>query len=85
MGDGKVEVTDAEGAKEVYSAKHVIIATGSRPRDIPVLPIDEERVWSSTGRVVPDGGARVAGGGGRRRRRHGVRRCLLHRLAPRSP
>jgi dihydrolipoamide dehydrogenase len=33
----------------MFSASHVILATGSRPRDIPILPIDEERVWSSTG------------------------------------
>ena len=49
LGGGMVEVEAADGPKEVYSAGHVILATGSRPRDIPVLPIDEERVWSSTG------------------------------------
>lgn len=48
-GDAKVEVTAADGSQETYSAKHIIVATGSRPRDIPVLPIDEEHVWSSTG------------------------------------
>ena len=48
-GAGKVEVTGADGSQETFSAKHIIIATGSRPRDIPVLPIDEERIWSSTG------------------------------------
>ncbi len=49
LGDGGVEVTAADGSKERYSAPHIIVATGSRPRDISVLPIDEERVWSSTG------------------------------------
>jgi dihydrolipoamide dehydrogenase len=48
-GKGEVEVEDAEGGKSVYGAKHVIIATGSRPRDLPMLKIDEERIWSSTG------------------------------------
>ncbi len=49
QGGGKVEVEAEDGSKQSYSAKHVILATGSRPRDIPVLPIDEARVWSSTG------------------------------------
>ena len=49
LGGGKVEVEAADGARDTYSASHIILATGSRPRDIPVLPIDEERVWSSTG------------------------------------
>ena len=49
QGGGNVEVQAPDGAKESYAASHIILATGSRPRDIPVLPIDEERVWSSTG------------------------------------
>jgi dihydrolipoamide dehydrogenase len=48
-GKGKVEVEDAEGGKATYEAAHIIVATGSRPRDIPPIPIDEERIWSSTG------------------------------------
>jgi dihydrolipoamide dehydrogenase len=51
-GKGKVEVEDAEGGKTVYEASHIIIATGSRPRDLPMLPIDEERIWSSTGALM---------------------------------
>ncbi len=48
-GKGKVEVEDAEGKKSTYEAAHVIIATGSRPKSLPMLQIDEDRVWSSTG------------------------------------
>jgi len=48
-GKGKVEVEDGDGKKTVYEADHVILATGSRPRDLPSLTIDEERIWSSTG------------------------------------
>lgn len=48
-GKGKVEVEAADGAKTTYGAKHIIIATGSRPRDLPMIPIDEDRIWSSTG------------------------------------
>ena len=48
-GKGKVEVEDPEGGKTLYEAAHIIIGTGSRPRDLPMLPIDEEKIWSSTG------------------------------------
>ncbi len=34
------------------SAKHSIIATGSRPREIPGFPFDEERIISSTGALM---------------------------------
>jgi dihydrolipoamide dehydrogenase len=47
-GKGKVEVTGKDGKKQTVSAKHVIVATGSRPRDLPFLKIDHERVWDST-------------------------------------
>ena len=49
LGGSRVEVEAGDGSKESYAASHIILATGSRPRDIPVLPIDEDRVWSSTG------------------------------------
>lgn len=48
-GAGKVEVEAADGNRSVHEASHVILATGSRPRDLPVLKIDEDRIWSSTG------------------------------------
>ena len=47
-GKGKVEVTGKDGKKETVTAKHVIIATGSKPRDLPFLKIDHDRVWDST-------------------------------------
>lgn len=47
-GAGTVDVV-SEGQSQRLTAKHVIIATGSRPRDIKAFPIDEERIWSSTG------------------------------------
>jgi len=50
-GAGKVEV-EKDGKKETYSASHVVLATGSRPRDLPVLKIDEDRIWSSTGALM---------------------------------
>jgi dihydrolipoyl dehydrogenase len=47
-GQGKVEVTGKDGKAQTVSAKHVIIATGSAPRDLPFLKIDHDRVWDST-------------------------------------
>ena len=49
MGATEVEVEGADGNRQLYSAPYVILATGSRPREMSILPIDEERVWSSTG------------------------------------
>ncbi|CAN5758089.1 dihydrolipoyl dehydrogenase [soil metagenome] len=51
-GDGKVEVEGKDG-KRTLSAKHIIIATGSRPRDLPILKFDGDRVWSSDHAVFP--------------------------------
>jgi dihydrolipoamide dehydrogenase len=47
-GKGQVEVTAEDGGKQTLTGKHVILATGSRPRDLPFLKIDHERVWDST-------------------------------------
>ncbi len=47
-GKGQVEVTGKDGKAQTISGKHVIIATGSRPRDLPFLKIDHDRVWDST-------------------------------------
>lgn len=47
-GGGKVEVTGKDGKKQTVSAKHIILATGSRPKDLPFLKIDHKIVWDST-------------------------------------
>lgn len=41
---GQVEVTKADGAKEVVEAKHIIIATGGRSRELPNLKQDGKKV-----------------------------------------
>lgn len=41
---GKVEVTDDKGKKEDYEAKHVIVATGGRSRELPNLKIDGKKI-----------------------------------------
>ncbi len=53
-GTGKVEVESRDGDRTVYEAQNIIIATGSRPRDLPVLKIDEDRIWSSTGALMQE-------------------------------
>lgn len=39
-----VEVTDEKGNKTTLSAKHIIIATGGRARQLPNLPIDDKKI-----------------------------------------
>lgn len=39
-----VEVTDAEGKKANYTAKHIIIATGARSRELPALKQDGKKI-----------------------------------------
>lgn len=43
-GGGKVEVTDAAGKKTIYEAKHIILATGGRSRELPALKIDGKKI-----------------------------------------
>ncbi len=40
----KVEVTDAAGKKTTLEAPHIIVATGSRARQLPNLPIDDKKI-----------------------------------------
>jgi len=47
-----VEVRGADGATTSYQAKHVILATGSVPIELPFLKFDEERVLSNTGAIA---------------------------------
>jgi dihydrolipoamide dehydrogenase len=41
---GQIEVTAADGNKQLVEAKHIIIATGSRGRQLPNLPVDGQKV-----------------------------------------
>jgi len=43
-----VEV-EADGKSEFIEARHVIVATGSAPRQLPVAPFDHERIVDNTG------------------------------------
>jgi dihydrolipoamide dehydrogenase len=43
-GKNSVEVTDDSGKKKTYKAKHIILATGARARELPNLKIDGEKI-----------------------------------------
>jgi dihydrolipoamide dehydrogenase len=51
-GGNKVEVEGKDGKRSI-TGKNIIIATGSRPRDLPILKFDGVRVWSSDQAVFP--------------------------------
>jgi dihydrolipoamide dehydrogenase len=40
----KVEVTAADGSVNVYEARHIVLATGTRSRELPNLPIDGKKI-----------------------------------------
>jgi dihydrolipoamide dehydrogenase len=48
----QVEVTGADGKKEVLETKNVMLATGSVVNELPFLPFDEKTVVSSTGALT---------------------------------
>lgn len=44
LGNGKVEVTASDGTVSIIEAEHIILATGSRAKELPNLPIDGKKV-----------------------------------------
>ena len=40
----KVEVTAADGTKQIVEAKNIVIATGGRTRELPSMPIDGKKI-----------------------------------------
>ncbi len=52
-GKGKVEVELAKGGKETLEAKHIVIATGARARELPGLEADGKLVWTYKEAMVP--------------------------------
>lgn len=51
-GKGQIQIQGKDGDTQTVTAEHVILATGSRPRDLPFLKIDHDRVWDSTDAVL---------------------------------
>ena len=49
LANKQVEVTGADGSKEVLSAEHVILAPGSVPVDLPIAKQDGKNIVDSTG------------------------------------
>jgi dihydrolipoamide dehydrogenase len=49
---GKLEVKGETGT-EALSAKHIIVATGARARDLPFAPADGKRVWTYRHAMTP--------------------------------
>ncbi len=52
LGNGKVEVTDANGAVSMLEGENILIATGCTSRPMPGLPFDGHRVISSKEAMV---------------------------------
>ena len=84
-GSGKFTVKKTEAAapkgalgEGAYTAKHIIVATGARPRVLPGLEPDKKLVWTYFEAMNPDKNAEVAAGGRLRRHRHRVRVVLSH-------
>ncbi|MFN5760297.1 MAG: dihydrolipoyl dehydrogenase [Sphingomonadaceae bacterium] len=58
MGDGKLIAANKlsvtkDGKTEELTAKHVILATGARARDLPFAPADGKRIWTYRHAMVP--------------------------------
>lgn len=49
LANRQVEVTDKDGKKKVYEAENVILATGSKPIEIPPAPMTEGYITDSEG------------------------------------
>jgi dihydrolipoamide dehydrogenase len=50
---GKLSVTDKDGKATELVAKHVIVATGARARDLPNAPADGKRIWTYRHAMTP--------------------------------
>lgn len=47
-GESTVEVLLADGSKRAITSQHIIVATGARPRTLPGVAIDRDRIITST-------------------------------------
>jgi dihydrolipoamide dehydrogenase len=41
---GQIEVTAADGTKKIVEAKHIIVATGGRSRELPSMKVDGKKI-----------------------------------------
>ncbi|MDJ0364006.1 dihydrolipoyl dehydrogenase [Hymenobacter sp. H14-R3] len=54
LAPGKVEVTKPDGTTEIVEAKSIILATGTRARQLPNLPIDDKKIIGYRKAMTPD-------------------------------
>ena len=52
-GKGKLSVTGADGKATELAAKHIIVATGARARDLPFAKADGKRIWTYRHAMTP--------------------------------
>jgi len=50
---GKLDVTDADGKTTSLEAKHIVIATGARARELPKAKADGKRIWTYRHAMTP--------------------------------
>lgn len=53
VGSGQVEVDAAKGGKTLLRARHIVIATGARSREIPNVTVDGDRIWNYRHALAP--------------------------------
>jgi dihydrolipoamide dehydrogenase len=54
LGGNQVELTGADGKKEVLTAKHIVLAAGSAPTELKSLPFDGQSIIDSWGALELD-------------------------------
>src|SRR5438270_487708 len=52
-GKGKLSVTGADGKATDLAAKHIIVATGARARELPFAKSDGKRIWTYRHAMTP--------------------------------
>jgi len=52
-GANSLSVTDKDGKASTLTAKHIIVATGARARDLPFAPADGKRIWTYRHAMTP--------------------------------
>ena len=75
---GKSEAPKGALGPGAYQAKHIIIATGARPRVLPGLEPDKKLIWTYFEAMVPDRMPKSLLGHRLRRHRHRIRLVLPH-------
>jgi hypothetical protein len=75
-GKGVLSVTK-DGNTTELSAKHIIVATGARARDLPFRQADGQRIWTYRHAMVPGRNADQIAGHRIGRDRGGIRQLLF--------